>query len=132
MIRGTTIAKKMIYPKLLTFCTVAFWQGETEISVTPDVQETDEGCIVTATLSQEQTLMFSVGVMFWQIRGICADGAVASQTYAEIVSDVHPDGVIEAEEPEEEIEEPEEEIEEPEEEIEEPAEEAEEVEDENQ
>lgn len=116
MIRGTTIAKKMTYPKLLTFCTVAFWQGETEIIVTPDVQETDEGCMITATLSQEQTLKFSVGVMFWQIRGICADGAVASETYAEIVSDVHPDGVIEA----------------PEEEIEEPAEEAEEVEDENQ
>ena len=116
MIRGTTISKKRTYPKLLTFCVATFWQGETEISVTPDVQETDEGCIVTATLSQEQTLEFSVGVMFWQIRGICADGAVASQTYAEIVSDVHPDGVIE----------------EPEEEIEEPAEEAEEVEDENQ
>lgn len=118
MTRGTTITKKRTYPKLLTFCIVTFWQGETEITVTPEVQETDEGCIVTATLSQEQTLEFSVGVMFWQIRGICADGAVASQTYAEIVSDVHPDGVIEAEETEEEIEEP--------------AEEAEEVEDENQ
>ena len=115
MIRGTTITKEATYPKLLTFCIVTFWQGETEITVTPDVQETDEGCIVTATLSQEQTLKFSVGVMFWQIRGICADGAVASQTYTEIVSDVHPDGVIDA----------------PAEEIEEPAEEAEEVEDEN-
>lgn len=120
MIRGTTITKEVTYPKLLTFCMVTFWQGETEIIVTPDVQETDEGCIVTATLSQEQTLKFSVGVMFWQVRGICADGVVASHTYTEIVSDVHPDGVIEAP------------AEEPEEEIEEPAEEAEEVEDENQ
>lgn len=119
MIRGTTITKEATYPKLLTFCIVTFWQGETEITVTPEVEETDEGCLVTATLSQEQTLKFSVGVIFWQIRGICADGAVASQTYAEIVSDVHPDGIIEAPE-------------EPEEETEEPAEEAEEVENENQ
>lgn len=96
MRRGTTPTRKRTYPKLLTFCEVTFWQGENQFTITPDVTETDSGCLVSLTLTQEQTLSLSVGTVYWQIRGICADGAVASEVYTETVTDVHPEGVIEA------------------------------------
>ena len=97
MIRGTTPKRKRTYPKMLTYCVAAFWQTEgDELVVTPEVQETNTGCLVTITLTQEQTLAFSLGALFWQIRGLCEDGAVASEVYSEIVTDVHPEGVIEA------------------------------------
>lgn len=97
MTRGTTPKRKRTYPKMLTYCVAAFWQTEgDELVVTPEVQETNTGCLVTITLTQEQTLAFSLGALFWQIRGLCEDGAVASEVYSEIVTDVHPEGVIEA------------------------------------
>ena len=100
MRRGTTPTRKRTYPKLLTFCEATFWQPLTQFTVTPDVTETENGCEITITLTQEQTLSLAVGTVNWQIRGICVDGKVASPTYTEIVTDVHPDGPIE--EPEEE------------------------------
>lgn len=97
MIRGTTPKRKRTYPQMLTFCEVAFWQTNGDpLVVTPDVQATDTGCTITITLTQEQTLAFDLGILFWQIRGLCEDGAVASEVYTEIVTDVHPEGVIEA------------------------------------
>lgn len=97
MIRGTTPKRKRTYPQMLTFCEAAFWQTNGDpLVVTPDVQATDTGCTITITLTQEQTLAFDLGILFWQIRGLCEDGAVASEVYTEIVTDVHPDGVIEA------------------------------------
>lgn len=97
MTRGTTPTRKRTYPKMLTFCEAAFWQTNgDQIVVTPEVEATDTGCTITITLTQEQTLSFSLGALFWQIRGLTEDGAVASEVYSEIVTDVHPDGVLEA------------------------------------
>ena len=95
MRRGTTPTRKRTYPKMLTFCEVTFKQGETQFTITPDVTETDYGCLISFTLTQEQTLSLSVGIVNWQIRGISADGVDASEKYTEIVTDVMPDGVIE-------------------------------------
>ncbi len=97
MRRGTTPTRKRTYPKMLTFCEAAFWQTSgDQIVVTPEVETTDTGCTITITLTQEQTLSFSLGALFWQIRGLTEDGAVASEVYSEIVTDVHPDGALEA------------------------------------
>lgn len=96
MTRGTNPKWERTYPKLLTFCEAAFWQNGDPIVVTPEVEATNNGCLITITLTQEQTLSLDLGVVFWQIRGICSDGAVASDVYTEIVTDVHPDGVISA------------------------------------
>lgn len=97
MIRGTTPKRKRTYPQMLTFCEAAFWQTNgAPLVVTPDVQATDTGCTITITLTKEQTLSFDIGILFWQIRGLCEDGAVASEVYTEIVTDVHHEGVIEA------------------------------------
>lgn len=118
MRRGTTPTRKRTYPKLLTFAEVAFWQDEIKFVITPDIEETDTGCLVSFTLTQEQTLSLEVGHVNWQIRALCADGAVASEAYLEIVEDVHPDGILEQPtgfgfaRPEEPTEEPEEEPEE--------------------
>lgn len=94
MTRGTTPTRKRTYPKLLTFAEVAVWQGETQIVISPDIEETDNGCLISFTLTQEQTLALELGPVYWQIRGISADGAVASTVYCEIVENVHPDGEI--------------------------------------
>lgn len=104
MRRGTTPTIKRTYPSLLTFCEVTFWQGETQFTITPDITETDDGCLITIQLTQEQTLSLSVGIVNWQIRGICETGAVASETYYEIVENVFPEGVIEQEEVQDEAE----------------------------
>lgn len=95
MRRGTTPTRKRTYPKMLTFCEVTFKQGETQFTIAPDVTETDYGCLISFTLTQEQTLSLSVGIVYWQIRGISADGVDASEKYTEVVTDVMPDGVIE-------------------------------------
>ena len=94
MRRGTTPTRKRTYPKLLIFAEVAFWQDEIKFVVTPDIEATETGCLVSFTLTQEQTLSLDVGHVFWQIRALCDDGAVASEAYLEIVEDVHPEGVI--------------------------------------
>lgn len=139
MRRGTTPTYKRTYPKDLTggvvnFC---FWQALNQIVEPATITPTDYGCDVEVTLSQEQTLSFELGTVYWQIRGLTEDGeAIASETYSEVVTDIHPDGEIEApvtlggfytpdpeEEQEETPEEPEEEVpEENEEEPEEPEE----------
>ena len=94
MRRGTTPTRKRTYPKLLTFAEVAFWQDEIKFVVTPDIEATETGCLISFTLTQEQTLSLEVGHVYWQIRALCDDGAVASEAYLEIVEDVHPEGVI--------------------------------------
>ena len=95
MRRGTDEVLKRTYPKLLTFCEATFWQPLNQFTVTPDVTETSYGCLISVPLTQEQTLSLELGTVNWQIRGLCADGAVASPVYSEVVTDVHPDGVIE-------------------------------------
>lgn len=99
MRRGTTQTYKRTYPEDLTggvvnFC---FWQALNQIVEPATITPTDYGCDVEVTLSQEQTLSFELGTVYWQIRGLTGDGeAIASETYSEVVTDIHPDGVIEA------------------------------------
>ena len=99
MRRGTTAFYKRTYPEDLTggkviFC---FWQGEKQSEVSAIITSTDYGCDVECELSQEQTLYFDLGTVYWQIRALKTDGtAIASEVYAEVVTDVHPNGVIEA------------------------------------
>ena len=132
MRRGTTPTYQRTYPEDLTggmvnFC---FWQGSTETVIPAEVTSTEYGCLLSVTLTQEQTLAFELGIVYWQIRAIKNGEAIASEVYGEVVTDCHPNGAIEEpvtlgffvpnETPEEPTEEPEEQAEEP---VEEPTEE---------
>ncbi len=122
MRRGTTPTYQRTYPEDLTGGVVncCFWQGSTETVVPAEVTSTDYGCLLSVTLTQEQTLAFELGILYWQIRAIKNGEAIASEVYGEVVTDCHPNGVIEEpatlgfsipqetpeEEPEEQTEEP--------------------------
>lgn len=125
MRRGTTPTYQRTYTEDLTggmvnFC---FWQGSTETVIPAEVTSTEYGCLLSVTLTQEQTLAFELGILYWQIRAIKNGEAIASEVYGEVVTDCHPNGAIEEPElgfsmpqetPEEETEdEPEEQTEEP-------------------
>ena len=97
MRRGTTPTYQRTYPEDLTGGTVnfCFFQDEKELICPAEITATDYGCLVSVTLNQEQTLYFDLGNLYWQIRGVKDGKAIASDVYGEVVTDIHPNGVIE-------------------------------------
>ena len=95
--RGTTPTIKRTYPQDLTRATATFcfWQDvENPLTLTPEIEATENGCILSATLTQEQTLSFEPGALYFQIRAVKGDEAVASKVWRYFVADVKPDGEI--------------------------------------
>lgn len=95
--RGTTPTIKRTYPEDLTGATATFcfWQDvENPLTLTPEIEATENGCILSATLTQEQTLSFEPGALYFQIRAVKGDEAVASKVWRYFVADVKPDGEI--------------------------------------
>lgn len=95
--RGTTPTIKRTYPEDLTGATATFcfWQDvENPLTLTPEIEATDSGCILSVTLTQEQTLAFEPGALYFQIRAVKNNEAVASKVWRYFVADVKPDGEI--------------------------------------
>lgn len=95
MRRGTTPTIKRTYPEDLTGATVTFcfWQDvESPLTLTPEIEVTDNGCVLSVTLTQEQTLAFESGALYLQVRAVKDGEAVASKVWRYFVSDVMPDG----------------------------------------
>lgn len=95
MRRGTTPTIKRTYPEDLTGATATFcfWQDvESPLTLTPEIEATDNGCILSVTLTQEQTLAFEPGALYLQIRAVKDGEAVASKVWRYFVADVMPDG----------------------------------------
>ena len=95
--RGTTPTIKRAYPEDLTEATATFcfWQDvESPLTLTPEIEATDTGCVLSVTLTQEQTLAFDPGALYFQIRAVKGDEAVASKVWRYFVADVKPDGEI--------------------------------------
>lgn len=92
--RGTTPTIKRTYPEDLTGATVTFcfWQDvESPLTLTPEIEATDNGCVLSVTLTQEQTLAFEPGALYFQIRAAKDGEAVASKVWRYFVGDVMPD-----------------------------------------
>lgn len=97
IIRGTTPTIKRTYPEDLTGATATFcfWQDvESPLTLTPEIEATDNGCLLSVTLTQEQTLAFETGALYLQIRAVKDGEAVASKVWRYFVADVMPDGEI--------------------------------------
>jgi hypothetical protein len=98
MIRGTTPTLGAICDMDLSafknICTV--WQDDIAYEITPTVTSLDSGCMIYATLTQEQTLSFTPNKQYnAQMRSIDANGfCVASAEFSNWVYDVHKDGMI--------------------------------------
>lgn len=93
--RGTTPTIKRTYPEDLTGATATFcfWQDvESPLTLTPEIEATDNGCILSVTLTQEQTLAFETGALYFQIRAVKDGEAVASKVWRYFVSEIMPDG----------------------------------------
>lgn len=60
----------------------------------PEIEPTDTGCVLSVTLTQEQTLAFEPGALYFQIRAVKDGEAVASKVWRYFVADVKPDGEI--------------------------------------
>lgn len=95
--RGTTQTIKRTYQQDLTGATATFcfWQDvENPLTLTPEIEATENGCVLSVTLTQEQTLAFEPGALHFQIRAVKNDEAVASKVWRYFVADVKPDGEI--------------------------------------
>lgn len=71
-------------------------QGATELTITPECEATADGCVLSVTLTQEQTLMFSDRLKAnMQIRAVNSAGnAIASNIMYVDVGKILKDGVI--------------------------------------
>lgn len=75
---------------------VTIRQGSTELTVEPEVESTETGCVLYITLTQKQTLGFSAGIKAqMQVRAINANGtAVASNIMPIEVGKILLDGEL--------------------------------------
>ena len=102
MIRGTTPTLGALCDMDLTnftnICTVE--QEDLQYDITPTVIKTDSGCLIYATLTQEQTLSFKANENYSaQMRSIDSNGfCVANAIFTGYVEDVLKNGVITHEE----------------------------------
>lgn len=98
MIRGTTPTLGALCDMDLTnftnICTVE--QEDLQYDITPTVIKTDSGCLIYATLTQEQTLSFKANENYTaQMRSIDANGfCVANAIFTGYVGDILKNGVI--------------------------------------
>lgn len=99
MRRGTTPTFNIECDVDLTGYTifVTLEQGNRELTLTPECETTEDGCVLSVTLTQEQTLVFDDrGTASMQVRAIDQAGlAIASNIMTVDIGKILLDGVIE-------------------------------------
>lgn len=75
---------------------VTLEQGNKELTLTPECEATEDGCVLSVTLTQEQTLVFDDrGAASMQVRAIDQAGlAIASNIMPVDIGKILLDGVI--------------------------------------
>ena len=98
MRRGTTPTFNIECDVDLTGYTifVTLEQGNKEFTLTPECEATEDGCVLSVTLTQEQTLVFDDrGAASMQVRAIDQAGlAIASNIMTVDIGKILLDGVI--------------------------------------
>ena len=98
MRRGTTPTFNIECDVDLTGYTifVTLEQGNKEFTLTPECEATEDGCVLSVTLTQEQTLVFNDrGAASMQVRAIDQAGlAIASNIMPVDIGKILLDGVI--------------------------------------